>query len=50
MSTAEIVDALVRVPGVADAYVFGLPDARWGRRPAAMEELTRAAPLISTRA
>lgn len=29
---AEIVDALVRVPGVADAYVFGLPDARWGRR------------------
>lgn len=22
---AEIVDALVRIPGVADAYVFGLP-------------------------
>ena len=47
---AEIVDALVRVPGVADAYVFGLPDARWGRRPAAVVELTPDAPLISTRA
>ena len=30
---AEIVDKLVRVPGVADAYVFGAPDATWGRRP-----------------
>ncbi len=46
---AEIVDALVRIPGVADAYVFGLPDARWGRRPAAVVELTPDAPLISTR-
>lgn len=35
---AEIVDALVRVPGVSDAYVFGVADARWGRRPAAMVE------------
>ena len=35
---AEIVDALVRVPGVADAYVFGVPDARWGRRPVALVE------------
>ena len=47
---AEIVDAsCVRIPGVADAYVFGLPDARWGRRPAAVVELTPDAPLISTR-
>lgn len=44
---AEIVDALVRVPGIADAYVFGVPDARWGRRPAAVVELTPDAPPLS---
>lgn len=32
---AEIRDKLVRVPGVAEAYVFGAPDAVWGRRPIA---------------
>ena len=47
LDTANI--TLVRIPGVADAYVFGLPDARWGRRPAAGVELTPDAPLISTR-
>ena len=46
---AEIVDALVRLPGVADAYVFGLPDARWGRRPAAVVELAPDAPPLGTR-
>ena len=29
--------------------MFGLPDARWGRRPGAVVELTPDAPLISTR-
>ena len=38
---AEIVDKLVRVPGVADAYVFGAPDATWGRRPVAFVERER---------
>ncbi|MEY8461122.1 AMP-binding protein [Eggerthellaceae bacterium 24-137] len=44
---AEIVDALVRIPGVADAYVFGVPDVQWGRRPAAVVELAPGAPPLS---
>lgn len=35
---AEIRDKLLRVSGVADAYVFGAPDATWGRRPVAFVE------------
>ena len=35
---AEIRDKLLRVPGVADAHVFGAPDATWGRRPVAFVE------------
>lgn len=30
---AEIREKLLRVPGVADAYIFGAPDDTWGRRP-----------------
>ena len=30
---AEIREKLLRVPGVADAYIFGAPDNTWGRRP-----------------
>ena len=30
---AEICEKLMRVPGVSDAYVFGAPDKKWGRRP-----------------
>lgn len=30
---AEICEKLMRVPGVSDAYVFGAPDPKWGRRP-----------------
>ena len=40
---AEIRDKLVRVPGVAEAYVFGAPDAVWGRRPVAFVERERLA-------
>lgn len=35
---AEISAALVQVPGVSDAYVFGAPDETWGRRPVAFIE------------
>ncbi|WP_449316558.1 o-succinylbenzoate synthase [Rubneribacter sp.] len=38
---AEIKEKLLRVPGVADAHVFGVPDSRWGRRPVALVERTR---------
>ena len=34
----EIADALRALPGVGDAYVFGVPDLAWGRRPAALVE------------
>ena len=30
---AEIREKLLRVPGVADAYIFGAADEKWGRRP-----------------
>ncbi len=35
---AEIAGKLLRVPGVADAHVFGAPDSTWGRRPVAFVE------------
>ena len=35
---AEIRDKLLRVPGVSDAYVFGVEDEVWGRRPVALLE------------
>ncbi len=35
---AEICEKLMRVPGVSDAYVFGVPDAKWGRRPVGFVE------------
>ena len=39
---AEIRNALLQLPGVSDAYVFGAPDKTWGRRPIAFVE-TRGA-------
>ncbi len=41
---AEIVEKLLRVPGVADAHVFGAPDPTWGRRPVAFVEREKTAP------
>ncbi len=35
---AEICEKLMRVPGVSDAYVFGVPDDKWGRRPVGFVE------------
>ncbi len=35
---AEIQRKLLYVPGVTDAYVFGVLDAKWGRRPVAVVE------------
>lgn len=43
----EIKEKLLRVPGVADAHVFGALDARWGRRPVAFVE-REAAPSGET--
>lgn len=39
---AEITRKLLRMPGVADAHVFGVADATWGRRPVAFVERGRA--------
>lgn len=38
---AEIAGKLLRVPGVADAHVFGASDPTWGRRPVAFIERER---------
>lgn len=38
---AEVVRALRQVEGVSDAYVFGVRDATWGRRPVAVVERSR---------
>ncbi len=35
---AEIAKAICKVSGVSDAYVFGVPDETWGRRPVAIVE------------
>ena len=35
---AEICEKLMQVSGVADAYVFGVPDDKWGRRPVGFVE------------
>ncbi len=40
---AEIREKLLRVPGVADAYIFGAPDDTWGRRPVGFIERGGAA-------
>ena len=40
---AEIREKLLRVPGVADAYIFGAPDNTWGRRPVGFIERGGAA-------
>ena len=40
---AEIREKLLRVPGVADAYIFGAPDDTWGRRPVGFIERGNAA-------
>lgn len=49
---AEIKEKLLRIPGVADGHVFGVPDARWGRRPVAFVEreslpAANASPAVS---
>lgn len=40
---AEIREKLLRVLGVADAYIFGAPDDTWGRRPVGFIERGNAA-------
>jgi len=37
----EIRTKILDIPGVADAFVFGVPDDRWGRRPVALVEAPR---------
>ena len=38
---AQIRNALLRLPDVSDAHVFGAPDETWGRRPVAFVESMR---------
>ena len=44
---AEIREKLLRVPGVADAYIFGAPDNTWGRRPVGFIERGGAAAPVA---
>lgn len=39
---ARIRDALLQLPDITDAHVFGAPDETWGRRPVAFVESSRA--------
>ncbi len=39
----EIRSKLLRIQGVTDAYVFGVPDAAWGHRPIAFVEMAHEA-------
>lgn len=39
----EIRSKLLQAPGVTDAYVFGIEDADWGRRPVAFVEASQVA-------
>ena len=41
----EIRARMCKVPGVSDAFVFGVEDATWGRRPAALVEMAPDADL-----
>lgn len=43
---AEIRDALLRVPGIKDAYVFGTADETWGYRPVAFVEADYSAAAL----
>src|SRR5262249_1644788 len=36
VSSLDIEDIILRVPGIAEAAVVGLPDERWGERPVAL--------------
>ena len=36
VSSLDIEDLILRLPGIAEAAVVGLPDARWGERPVAL--------------
>lgn len=38
---AQIRNAILRLPDVSDAHVFGVPDETWGRRPVAFVESSR---------
>ena len=44
---AEIAGKLMRLPGVADAHVFGAADPTWGRRPVAFVERDAGAQAAS---
>lgn len=44
---AEVRDALLKVPGVKDAYVFGTADETWGYRPVAFVEADYSAEALA---
>jgi fatty-acyl-CoA synthase len=47
VSSLELEDIILRVPGVAEAAVVGVPDEKWGERPVALvvRKATESAPL-----
>jgi len=48
VSSLDIEDLILRVPGVAEAAVIGIPDDKWGERPVALVVAKAGAPVAPT--
>jgi fatty-acyl-CoA synthase len=48
VSSLDIEDLILRVPGIAEAAVVGIPDDKWGERPVALVVVKRDATVAPT--
>ena len=50
VSSLDVEDAILRMPGIAEAAVVGLPDEKWGERPVALVVAKPGSPAPSAEA